>query len=122
MKASTGKRKLLAILSGDVVDYSRLMATDEDATIETLERHRDLIGATVAANSGRLVDFPGDNFLATFGSAINAVQWTWFMSAPRCSVLPLPKGTARFISQWFVLRLIGACASRLRVGRGSRLY
>jgi TolB-like protein/class 3 adenylate cyclase len=74
MEAGAGERKLLAILSGDVVGYSRLMATDEEATIKTLARRRDLVGSTVAAHQGRLVDFTGDNFLAEFGSAINAVR------------------------------------------------
>ncbi len=37
------ERKLAAILSADVVGYSRLMAGDETGTIQTLKSHRDLV-------------------------------------------------------------------------------
>jgi adenylate cyclase len=37
------KHKLAAILSADVVGYSRLMAEDELATIRTLSSYRDKI-------------------------------------------------------------------------------
>jgi TolB-like protein/DNA-binding winged helix-turn-helix (wHTH) protein len=65
-------RKLAAILSADVVDYSRLMATDEDATIRTLTSHRKQIRVLVEQHGGRVVDFRGDDFLAEFPSALYA--------------------------------------------------
>ncbi len=34
------KRKLTAILSADVEDYSRLMSEDEEATVRTLTTYR----------------------------------------------------------------------------------
>lgn len=68
------ERKLLAIVHGDVVGFSRLMAADEEATIEMLAAYRHAIGATVLASHGRLVDFTGDSFLAEFGSSIHALQ------------------------------------------------
>lgn len=74
MAMNTVKRQLLAMLSGDVAGYSRLMAADEDATIKTLAAHRDTIGIAVVSHHGRLVDFTGDNFLAEFGSAVDAVH------------------------------------------------
>jgi len=70
----SGERKLLAMLSGDVAGYSRLMAMDEEAAIKMLATHRDAIGVTVVANHGRVLDFTGDNFLAEFGSAVHAVH------------------------------------------------
>jgi len=39
----TKRRKLAAILSADVVDYSGLMAANEAATLETLKSYRDII-------------------------------------------------------------------------------
>ena len=36
MKSRDTQRKLTAILSADVVGYSRLMGAEEEATIETL--------------------------------------------------------------------------------------
>ena len=68
------KHKLAAILSADVVGYSRLMADDELATIRTLSAYRDRICTHVHDNGGRVVDFVGDNMLAEFSSALNAVN------------------------------------------------
>ena len=68
------ERKLAAILSADVVGYSRLMAEDEAATVRTLTAYREQIGALVREHRGRLVDFTGDNFLAEFPTATDAVE------------------------------------------------
>ena len=68
------KHKLAALLSADVVGYSRLMAQDEVATIRTLSAYRDKITTIVGENEGRVVDFVGDNMLAEFRSALDAVD------------------------------------------------
>lgn len=67
-------RRLAAILSGDVAGYSRLMADNEDRTIRTLQAWREQVGTLVAEHRGRLADFTGDNFLAEFGAARDAVD------------------------------------------------
>jgi adenylate cyclase len=68
------ERKLAAILSADVVGYSRLMAEDEVSTVGTLTAYRDVVGMLVHQHRGRVVDSPGDNLLAEFPSALEAVQ------------------------------------------------
>jgi len=68
------RRKLAAILSADVVGYSRMMAANETATVETLKSYRDIIGRLVARRGGRVVNAPGDALLAEFPSAVEAVQ------------------------------------------------
>jgi adenylate cyclase len=68
------ERKLAAILSADVVGYSRLMAEDEGATIRTLTDYREAISMLVRQHRGRVVDSPGDNLLAEFPTALDAVQ------------------------------------------------
>jgi len=68
------KRKLTAILSADVVGYSRLMGEDEAATVSTLKSHRILFGEKIKSFNGRLVDSPGDNLLAEFASIVDAVS------------------------------------------------
>jgi DNA-binding response OmpR family regulator len=68
------QRQLKAILSADVKDYSRLMAENEMWTIQTLNACRDLIASLVRRHSGRVVDSPGDNLLAEFGSVVHAVE------------------------------------------------
>jgi TolB-like protein/class 3 adenylate cyclase len=74
MPSAPTERKLAAILSADVVGYSRLMAEDEDATVRALTDHRDAIAALVGQHRGRVVDAPGDNVLAEFPAATDAVQ------------------------------------------------
>jgi TolB-like protein/class 3 adenylate cyclase len=68
------ERRLAAILSADVVGYSRLMAEAEGETVRTLSRYRDEVGILVPDHRGRVVDFTGDNFLAEFPAALDAVR------------------------------------------------
>ncbi len=68
------EHKLAAILSADAVGYSRLMAEDEAATIRTLSSYREQIGVLVREHRGRVVDSPGDNVLAEFPTALEAVR------------------------------------------------
>jgi adenylate cyclase len=68
------EHKLAAILSADVVGYSRLMAEDEDETVRRIRAYRNEIGLLVEEHRGRVVDFTGDNFLAEFPTATDAVE------------------------------------------------
>ena len=56
MTDSSSRRKLSAILSADVVGYSRLMAANEAATVETLKSYRDIIARLVVRRGGRVVE------------------------------------------------------------------
>jgi TolB-like protein len=67
------KRKLTSILSADVEGYSRLMGDDEESTIRTLTTYRSAMTSLVKQYRGRVVDAPGDNLLAEFISAVDAV-------------------------------------------------
>ena len=68
------ERKLTAILSADVKGSSRLMGDDEEATIRTLTSYREVMTSLIQQQRGRVVDSPGDNLLAEFASAVDAVQ------------------------------------------------
>ena len=68
------KRKLTAILSADVVGYSRLMDDDEEATVRVLYAYRDLMKALIKQHRGRVVDTTGDNLLAEFTSVVDALN------------------------------------------------
>jgi adenylate cyclase len=68
------RRKLTAILSADVKDYSRLMGANETATIRTLTACRQVMTSLITDYHGRVVDSPGDNLLAEFPSVVDAVQ------------------------------------------------
>jgi TolB-like protein/class 3 adenylate cyclase len=68
------KRKLTAILSADVIGYSRLMRDNEEATVRDIAAHRVLISKIIQQHNGRVVDSPGDNILAEFASVVDAVN------------------------------------------------
>ena len=68
------KRKLVAILSADVKGYSRLMGEDEVGTIRNLNAYKEMMANLIRHHHGRVVDAPGDNLLAEFGSVVDAVQ------------------------------------------------
>ena len=68
------QRRLAAILSADAAGYSRLMSEDELATVRSISVCRTLVCDLIAAHHGRTVDTPGDNILAEFGSAVDAVE------------------------------------------------
>lgn len=69
------RRRLAAILAGDVVGYSRMMAKDETATYRELRSmFDDIVGPAVARNQGRIFKQTGDGFLASFASAHEALE------------------------------------------------
>jgi adenylate cyclase len=73
LESNEVRRQLAAILSADAVGYSRHMAEDEVATVQALRSHRQTIGGFVREHRGRVVDAVGDNLLAEFASAVDAV-------------------------------------------------
>jgi len=74
MTAQEVKRKLTAILSADVKGYSRLMGEDEKGTVRTLNAYKEAMAGLIQHHHGRVVDAPGDNVLAEFGSVVDAVE------------------------------------------------
>jgi len=73
--ASPTQRRLTAILSADVVGYSRLMERDEAGTLTRLKTLRQqLVDPRVDAHGGRIVKLMGDGALVEFGSVVDAVQ------------------------------------------------
>jgi DNA-binding NtrC family response regulator/truncated hemoglobin YjbI len=66
-------RRLAAILSADVVGYSRLMGDDEPGTMAALAECHLVFRRHFDANSGRLVDTAGDSVLGVFDSVADAV-------------------------------------------------
>jgi adenylate cyclase len=61
-------------LNADIVGFSRLMADDFPSTTTAVAELRDLISQEVAASHGTLVNFVGDNFMALFDEARQAVH------------------------------------------------
>jgi class 3 adenylate cyclase/pimeloyl-ACP methyl ester carboxylesterase len=68
------QRRLAAILSADVVGYSRLMGADEMGTLTSLKSHRsELVDPAIAEHRGRIVKTTGDGVLVEFASVVDAV-------------------------------------------------
>src|SRR6266481_6164966 len=69
------QRRLAAIVSADVVGYSRLMGQDESRTLAALKAHRrELIDPKIAEYGGRIVKTTGDGLLLEFPSVVDAVR------------------------------------------------
>jgi adenylate cyclase len=69
------ERRLAAILSADVVGYSRLMGEDEIGTLEALKAHRaEFVDPEIERHSGRIVKLMGDGALVEFASVVDAVE------------------------------------------------
>ncbi|EWY36004.1 adenylate cyclase [Skermanella stibiiresistens SB22] len=69
------RRKLAAIMAGDVVGYSRMMADDEAGTYRELRAmFHEILGPIVDAHDGRIFKEIGDGFLATFTSVHEALD------------------------------------------------
>jgi adenylate cyclase len=74
MTSEKFKRKLTAILSADVKGYSRLMGTDEEATVRTLQGYKEVMAGFIQHHRGRVVGTAGDSVLADFASVVDAVR------------------------------------------------
>jgi adenylate cyclase len=69
------ERRLAAIMAGDVVGYSRLMAEDETGTFDRLRAGvGEVVVPSVERHGGRVFKTTGDGFLAIFASAGEALD------------------------------------------------
>jgi adenylate cyclase len=68
------ERRLAAIVSADVVGYSRLIRVDEEGTLLALRALREeLIDPAIKKHRGRIVKLMGDGILVEFASVVDAV-------------------------------------------------
>ena len=68
------ERRLAAVLSADMVGFSRLMEVDETGTLARLKTHRlELIDPAIAKSRGRIIKKTGDGMLVEFHSIVDAV-------------------------------------------------
>src|SRR5690606_5836412 len=68
------RRRWAVVLNADIADYSRHMADDAAATVETIRVYQDVVAGLVADAGGDLVNFVGDSFVATFDDARTALR------------------------------------------------
>ena len=69
-----GRTRVVCALNADVVGYSRLLADDLASTSDAMTHARHEVEASVERNRGTLVNFVGDNFMAVFDRATDAMQ------------------------------------------------
>lgn len=74
MEAPELERRLVAILAADVEGYSRLMHTDEEATMSSLSARRLVVDNLIGQHRGRIANTAGDSVLAEFVSVLDAVS------------------------------------------------
>lgn len=67
-------RRIAVILAADVAGYSRLVAQDEEGTLQQLYFSRALLENLIARAGGRVFNTAGDAIMAEFKSAVDAVR------------------------------------------------
>jgi len=73
MSGAELRQRLAAILAADAAGYSRLMGTDERATVTALDTARSVFRQQIESHQGRVIDMAGDSVLAVFETAAGAV-------------------------------------------------
>ena len=68
VRCTSMERKLSSILASDVVGFSKMMATDEERTLEVLKKRRQIIDGVIAEHGGTIFGSAGDSVIAEFAS------------------------------------------------------
>jgi len=71
---SKDKRKLAAIMFVDVVGYSRMMASNEERTLELLKDFENICSPIISKHDGKIIKKVGDELFCEFSSAKQAVD------------------------------------------------
>ncbi|MZR31452.1 adenylate/guanylate cyclase domain-containing protein [Sneathiella litorea] len=75
MAAHRTQRQLAAIMSVDVVGFSRLMGLNEEGTLEALKcLQKTVVSPQVSRHQGRIVKLLGDGAIIIFSSVVDAVS------------------------------------------------
>ena len=74
MVTQRAQRQLAAIMSLDVVGFSRLMGVDEAGTLAVLKQlRRTIVAPQVTNHNGRIAKLMGDGAIVIFSSVVDAV-------------------------------------------------
>jgi class 3 adenylate cyclase len=68
------ERRLATILCADVAGYSKMMAANEERTVQVFRGHREIFESLVNLHRGRIFNTAGDALLVEFNSAVEAVR------------------------------------------------
>ena len=106
------KQRLAAILAADAVGFSRLMGTDERATVAELDANRELFRRHCEEHDGRIVDMAGDSVLAVFASvSLSLSYWNWY-NFPAAFVLGelVTEVIGMFLAALFIAKVVPRAA------------
>ena len=65
IKRISMERKLSTILASDVVGFSKMMAADEEQTLDLLRQRRQVIDGLIVEHSGSIFGSAGDSVIAS---------------------------------------------------------
>lgn len=71
-KSAESIRKITVILFADIVDYTALMHSNEQAALNLLQKFKQNLKESVPQNNGQIIHFYGDGCLAIFDSSVDA--------------------------------------------------
>ncbi len=77
VRPAQAERRLAAIVSFDIVGFSRLIQDDEPDTLAAVDRVlSELVTPSLAQRNGQLFKMLGDGALIEFQSVVDAVEWS----------------------------------------------
>ena len=96
------KRRIAAIIVGDIVGYSAMMEKSEEKTVARLTTCQALISDKVASLDGRIFNRAGDATLAEFPSPINALRCAVEIGVALAGVdrSDVPAGAGRIVGSY----------------------
>ena len=68
------ERKLTTIVAADVVGYSKMMAANEEGTLNILRERREIVDAIINDHGGTIFGSAGDSVIAQFDSPVRATE------------------------------------------------
>ena len=84
--SSRRRRKLSAIMMADVSNFSRMMGTDEESTVDLIQEFHKRVTGLVEQFEGRVVDTAGDSVFGEFDSVVNAMTCACRIQADQAEV------------------------------------
>ena len=91
--SSKDKRKLAAIMFADVVGYSRMMANNEERTLELLKDFENICSSIISDNEGKIIKKVGDELFCEFSSGLDSLTCLLFF----ITIASLPIKSIRLI-------------------------
>ena len=71
---SNSRIKVSSIMFTDIVNYSKMVQSDQVLTLKLVEEHNSIIKNTIKDHHGDIIKFTGDGYLIEFDSSTSAVK------------------------------------------------